>query len=98
MSLLKIYELGKKLNLGLSFQSAEKKLKFVFFPYSASAVISTSLIFILMGLFFGFFLRIFSEFLSTSSIFLFLIIGVVCYIYPTSIYYTNKLMEYSEEM
>lgn len=108
MGLERIYELGGLVDYDkyitsvfgktLEFTEYQKKLTFVFFPYTAKDVIYGSFNVILAGVFVGLLLSFISPFLMSSVIFLTLIVGLVMYIFPTNIYYTQQIMEYSEEM
>lgn len=96
--LIKIYELGKLINIDLNLEKLQKKLSFVHFPYTANAVVLTSVLVFLLGILGSLIIGFFGPFLRTSVIFITLILSVVLYIFPTRIFYTNKIMEYSEEM
>ena len=95
---LPIYDLGKSLNYDLKMEKLEKKLSFVFFPYSANAVVFTSLLFLVGGIILSLLFSFYSGFLSTTIFFLSVTAAVILYVYPISIFYTNRIMEYSEEM
>ncbi len=98
MSLMNIYEVGKSISYDLKLEKLEKKLSFVFFPYKANDVIFTALLTFLAGLISYVLLQPISVFLSTSFLFMGLVGAVILYVYPFSIYYNAKVMEYSEEM
>ncbi len=98
LGLIQIYEIGKAINYDLKVENLEKKLSFVFFPYSAKAVVFTSAIFLVGGILLSLLVSPFSGFLSTTIFFFSGIISLVSYLYPFSIFYTHKIMEYSEEM
>jgi hypothetical protein len=98
MNLLKIYEIGKAFKYDLKLEKLEKKLSFVFFPYTANTVIFTAAFFLLIGIILSVLFSNISSFLSTTFFFLSLTLAVIIYVYPLSIFYTNKVMEYSEEM
>ncbi len=95
---LSIYDLGKSFDYDLKLEKLEKKLSFVFFPYSANAVVITSALFLGGGIILALLLSFYSGFLSTTTFFFSVTIAIILYVYPLSIFYTNKIMEYSEEM
>lgn len=101
---MKIYEIGKALPLPLSIASVDKKLKFVLFPYDSKAVINTSLAvfasIFLLGLVVSLFSLLSSAFTFVAYVLFFfgLILGMVTYLYPTSIFYGHRMGEYNEEM
>lgn len=108
MGLMQIYGLGsvvdydallkKVFGKTLKFDELQRKLSFVFFPYDAKDVVYGSLNVVLAGLIAGLLLSFLSTFLMTTVVFLSLIVALVMYIYPSNIYYTQQIMEYSEEM
>lgn len=104
MNINDVYELGKYLPLPLRSSAIDKKLSFVLFPHDSKAVLNTSLLFtlgfVLLGLFFATLSVVSTAFVFLQYLFLFfgIIIGVILYLYPTSIYYGHRLGEYNEEM
>jgi hypothetical protein len=96
--LLDIYGLGKLVPVKIPFESLDKKLRFVFFPYNAKDVIITSAIIALFGFVLNLALAPFSSFLASTAIFAGLIFAITLFIYPAHIYYNQAIMEYTEEM
>jgi hypothetical protein len=93
-----IYQLGKIVPYKFNLPSAEKKLKFIYYPYTASEILSTSLVIFAFSFSLGAILGMFSSFLLSTVMFLGTIIAISLYIYPVNVYYTTKIMEYREEM
>lgn len=97
MKLLDIYKLGKR--IPIKIVSIDEKLQFVQFPYNSTSVVGTSIIFFVI-----FMLLSFISVLYGSSFFVYLffffgiILAIALYIYPVSIFYTQQIIDYREEM
>ena len=98
MRLEDIYLLGRRVPVGFSLQSDDKKLEFIRFPYNSREVISASLLVFAatLLLFTSLFLVNFT--LAMTLAFLGMIISAVVYIYPTHIKYSHEMVEYNEQM
>ncbi|MEM4268425.1 MAG: hypothetical protein QXK37_06380 [Candidatus Woesearchaeota archaeon] len=100
MDLLRIYRLGERSPLKFKLPDAEKKLKFVEFPYSSSAVVGVSLGFLVIFTF----LSLISISLNLSVFFTYffiftgIILTIASYVYPVNIFYTQRMINYNEEM
>ncbi len=100
MGFLRIYGLGEKSPLKFSVPDVEKKLKFVEFPYSSSAVIGLTLSIFTIFLFFtlvSLILKL-SDFFTYFFVFSGIIVTLATYMYPVNIFYTQRMMSYNEEM
>ncbi len=93
-----IYRLGESIDYDLKLDKLEKKLSFVVFPYSANSVVFTSAIILLLGVISAFITSFISGFIAATILFVSLTGAVVLYLYPVNIFYTHRIMEYSEEM
>ena len=98
MSFFDIYKVGQKLNINYEVPSVDKKLSFVLFPYKASDIINTAMIFVAIAIAGYFVLSPISGLFAAILVFFSVIMAVVLYIYPSHIYYSQRLVEYSEEM
>lgn len=98
MSLLTIYEVGKYAPFRFSVESVDEKLSFAQFPYTSKDVINTS---ILLGVV-TVFLSVLFSFISPLGMYTTLLLGmlaaVLSFLYPVSIFYTKRKIEYNEEM
>jgi hypothetical protein len=98
MGLIDIYAVGKKIPLNYTIPRVDDKLSFVQFPYKASHIINTCLIsFIIFSILAAITLK-FSIFFVYMFFFFGIVTAVALYIYPTSIYYTQQIIDYREEM
>jgi hypothetical protein len=93
-----IYQLGRVIPIAVSIDSVDKKLDFVKFQYKSKEIIATSVVVFLASLLVYLGVAFISPFIGYSVFFLGIILALVLYIYPTSIYYAQQLGEYSEEM
>lgn len=93
-----IYELFKRSPLKFNIPQIDKKLKFVEYEYRSKDITAASIA--VFAIFFC--LTVIAVPISTFFVYLFIFSGVILsiaiYIYPTSIVYSQRLMEYSEEM
>ncbi|MFT4312669.1 MAG: hypothetical protein ACMXYF_05570 [Candidatus Woesearchaeota archaeon] len=98
MILEKIYVLGETYSFGFATEDSKKRIEYIRYKYSAQAVTSSALLvffgIILVSLFFS----IISTFITSLIFFFGLIISIIIYIYPTYILYTEKMVEYNEQM
>ncbi len=92
------YKLGKSIPLGWNSKGIEEKLRFVLFPYNSRDVTATATIVFLVMLIFSGMFWIFIPFIAYVFLFLGVISGVVLYIYPHHIFYSQAIGEYNEEM
>ncbi len=98
MKLMDIYSLGTLIPLDFSLKKTDKKLSFVFFPYKAKDIIFTSLIIALFSIIMGNILYSVSPFANYALIFLGIILAIALFVYPIHIFYSHKILEYTEEM
>jgi hypothetical protein len=100
MGLIDIYKFGEKSPLRFKLKDLEAKLKFVEFPYSSEAVVGVALGFFTVF----FFLTVVSMSLKMSVFFTYLfsftgiILTLTAYVYPANIFYTQRIINYNEEM
>ena len=97
MDFKKIYGLGKVFP-GFHIKSVDEKLKFILFPYNSKHLIGSSLAILLLFTVLTVMFMKFSSFFVYAFMFLGVIIAIALFIYPTSIYYTQQLIDYREEM
>lgn len=98
MKLMDIYSLGKLVPIDFKLKGTDRKLSFVYFPYSAKDIIFTSIIIAAFSMLLGNILSPISAFANYALVFLGLLFAVALYIYPVNIYYSHKILEYTEEM
>ncbi len=96
----KIYELGKAINFNYDLGGIDEKLKFTLFPYKGSDIVNTAGIFCLgfitLSIILEFILG--AEIYFTTFTFFGFVAATILFVYPTQIYYLNKIMEYKKEM
>ncbi len=93
------YNIGRAIpSLGWTDKKNEKKLSFVLFPYTAKEVFATVMFAFCIGLLITILVLPFSKFAAYAIFFLATVSAVVLYIYPTSIFYSQAISEYNEEM
>jgi len=100
VDLLKIYAFGEMSPLKFTLPELEKKLKFVEFPYSSKAVIGVTLGFFSVFFFctiISMILKL-SEFFTYFFIFMGIVLTLAAYMYPANIFYTQRMISYTEEM
>jgi len=100
VGILKIYALGELSPLKFTLPTLEKKLKFVEFPYSSKAVVGVTL-----GFFSTFFMCTIismilkmNDFFTYFFVFVGLMLTLAAYMYPANIFYTQRMISYTEEM
>ncbi len=97
-----VYDIGRalKYNYEVKAYDIDKKLKFSLYPYRGSEILNTAAVslvfFVLYGLILEFVFD--AEILFTTFTFFGFVISTILIIYPTQIYYLNKIMEYKKEM
>jgi hypothetical protein len=98
MDFMKIYELGRAFPYAISIDKDQKKLDDIYASYTSKEINATILIVFIFVLFVYFFLSSFSSTLAMVIFFLGTIFVVILYLYPYSITYSKKMMEYEEQM
>lgn len=100
MNLLSIYEIGEKLPIHLSIPSIDKKLRFVEFQYGSKAVTGATLAVLIISTVLAFMAYVLqlNQFFSYFFLFVGYVIAIFIFIYPVNIFYTQRLMDYQEEM
>lgn len=98
MALEFIYDLGQRSPLKFSIANVDRRLKFIEYEYDSRAIVGASLGTLIIFTF----LTALSAPISTFFVYLFLFAGVILaitfYIYPVNIVYSQRLIEYNEEM
>jgi hypothetical protein len=92
-----VYELGKKIDLGIKIKSWDEKFEIVEYPYTSSQVASGALIFFVsFALLAIIFISI--QFLSYLFAFVALVVPIGAVMWAVSINYSQKLVSFREEM
>ncbi len=97
MKFFDIYKYGKYFPMP-SISSVDKKLEFILFTYRSKDILGISMIFLFLFIFLAFLFGPINAFFQYSFIYLGIISAVFFYIYPVKIYYSQQMIDYSEEM
>lgn len=93
-----IYGIGKMLPFPLELEKVDAKLKFVMFPYRSKHILTTALLFFLIGIFGYYFFSLIIPFVATLLLFFGVLFAIIAYVYPVHIYYFQQMGDYNEEM
>ncbi len=93
-----LYEFFKIVPVGFTIPSVDEKMKFVEYPYRSKEITAAALGILIASLI----LTLVSLSIHMFFVYLFLFVGLILavsvYIYPTGIVYSQRLIQYSEEM
>ncbi len=93
-----IYKNGKKFKIFPKIESLDQKLMLIEFPYTSAEIISGILV--VLGVFFfaAALLYLIIPIVSLVLVFFGILIATTAYIYVTSIYYTQRIISFRDEM
>ncbi len=97
MELFGIYKLGKYFPM-ISIKEVDKKLEFILFPYRSKEILSICFLSFIFFIFLAILFGPIADFFRYTFFYLGIIVSIFLYIYPIKIYYSQQMIDYSEEM